>query len=139
MKIKVGVIQKRYAVFDYKKRFEIKEGCAVDLRNDEPERILETEDLDFAKTMINGMNTSVYCPSGKTYYVEEYALEIWEKDEDGELEFTGDTECFSKMEIKLVKKPGYDLYGTYDNLEEAEKAKKEYEANDGECDLFFVF
>ena len=48
MNKKVGIIQKRYAVFDYKKSFEIKEGCAVDLRNDEPELILETEDLDFA-------------------------------------------------------------------------------------------
>lgn len=139
MKIKVGVIQKRYATFDYKKRFEIKEGCAVDLRNDEPEKILETEDLDFAREVFNSLVTSISCPSGKTYYVEEYALEIWEKDEDGELEFTGDTESFSKMEIKLIKKPGYELYGIYDNLEEAEKAKREYETNDGECDLFFVF
>ena len=136
MNKKVGIIQKRYAVFDYKKRFEIKEGCAVDLRNDEPERILETEDLDFAKTMINGMNTSVYCPSGKTYYVEEYALEIWEKDEDGELEFTGDTESFSKMEIKLITDPGYETYGVYDSLEDAERAKLEY---DGEENLFVSF
>ena len=138
MKIKVGVIQKRDATFDYKKRLEIKEGCAIDLRNDEPEKILETEDLDFAREMINGLVTSISCPFGK-YYVEEYALEIWEKDEDGNIDFTGDTECFSKMEIKLIKEPGYELCGIYDNLEEAEKAKKEYEKNDEECDLFIVF
>jgi hypothetical protein len=136
MKIKVGVIQKRYATFDYKKRFEIKEGCAVDLRNDEPEKILETEDLDFAREVFNSLVTSISCPSGKTYYVEEYALEIWEKDEDGELEFTGDTESFSKMEIKLITDPGYETYGVYDSLEDAERAKLEY---DGEENLFVSF
>ena len=73
------------------------------------------------------------------YLVIEFACDIWQRDENGNVEFTGDIESFSKMEIKLVKKPGYDLYGIYDNLEEAEKAKKEYETNDGECDLFIVF
>ena len=92
----------------------------------------------------NGQMKSVAQKEFQQYYphpgwVEHDALEIWEKDEDGELEFTGDTESFSKMEIKLIKKPGYELYGIYDNLEEAEKAKREYETNDGECDLFFVF
>lgn len=133
---KYAVIYKRSKEFKYKDRLLIKKGCTID--DPEPKYVSQCNDIEKAKRMVEG-TTAIIHDYYDHYLVIEFACDIWQRDENGNVEFTGDIESFSKMEIKLVKKPGYDLYGIYDNLEEAEKAKEEYETNDGECDLFIVF
>lgn len=89
--------------------------------------------------------TSSICEHGKYYLIEEYYIQEndYKYDEDLEewslCDGSGNIWEFSKMVIKLVEEPSYEVVGVFDNMKEAKKAKEDYIFSEGkECFLSFI-
>ena len=130
---KYAVIYKRSKRFSYKDRLLIKQGCTID--DPEPEYMKANSDIEEAKKLVERLGSIIH-DYGHHLIVIEYMCEVWQHDENGNVEFTGDIESISEMKIRLVTDPGYETYGTYDNLEDAERAKMKY---DGDENLYISF
>lgn len=134
-------IKKRSIEVLYRNRKDIMEGVTLSC-NDGDDELIEVFDefsLNEAKAKLREFKTDIRKLSGSagTYYlVEEYYIEINEYDEDDEFIVGGDIVEFSKINIKLIEKPSYEVLGEFDNMEEAENAKNEY---DGDYEVFLSF
>lgn len=132
-------IRKSSIEVSWKKRKEIKEGIILTSEERESEVVVSLDTLEEAKTKLQKYKSSIKELSGGagTYYlVEEFFIEENSYDEDGEWVEGGDIWEFSKMTIELVEKPSYGTLATFDNMEDAENAKADY---DGEHEVYLSF
>lgn len=123
--VKYELVKKEKEV-SWKKRYTIAEGCTM---GEEPELIKSFDSLEEALDALKKEKTYVRrMSSNETYYlVTEYSVEKNEYDDDGEWTSGGDVFGFSKMEIKVIKKDGFDTIKVCDSLEEAEKVWEKYD------------
>lgn len=109
----------------YNERCEIKEGVTNGC--EEPELVKSFDTLEEAKEELNRYQSSITKLSGGIYNVEEYYIEQNIYDEDGEWVEGGDIWAYSKMTVELIEEPGFKVIGSFDNMEDAEKAYNDYE------------
>lgn len=126
-------IMKRSIEVAYKDRKSIAQGITSEDEWADSELVESFDTLEEAREKLKDYKTSIKELSGsagKYYLVEEYYIEYNEY-EDGEVTNAGDIYDYSNMIIEVVEKSKYNILGTYNNFESAEKAMEEFDGENG--------
>lgn len=116
----------------WKNRYGILPGCSIDLNgSQDPEKIEEFQTKEEALEALKKYSTSVGEGSGFFLITEYYVSEI-EYDDDGDF-LNEDILKYSKMNIKVIEKPSYNVLASFDNYKDAEDFKNSY---DGENEVY---
>lgn len=128
----------------YKKRFNIKEGVAINAEDD----ITTLEEFENEEAALKALpKYAAITNYGEYYIVEEYYVArceykyndvLEEYEEIPESEYI--LEC-SRIKIELIETPSYDRIATFDNMKDAEESMDDYcynnENDDNEVYLKF--
>lgn len=126
-------IMKKSIEVGYKDRKSIAQGITSEDEWADSELVERFDTLEEAREKLKDYKTSIKELSGsagKYYLVEEYYIEYNEY-EDGEVTNAGDIYDYSNMIIEVVENSKYNILGTYNNFESAEKAMEEFDGENG--------
>ena len=130
-------IIKRTAIIKYKDRRNIAPGCTSGTSDSDIIQSFET--LEDARKKLEDYKTSIDEVQRRidtAYEVIEFCIEENDYNTDGELISVGDVWDYSEMEICVVEKPSYEVFGQYSNFADAEDAMDHY---NGPNEVFLSF
>lgn len=120
-------IMKRSIEVAYKDRKSIAQGITSEDEWADSELVESFDTLEEAREKLKDYKTSIKELSGSAgkYYIE------YNEYEDGEVTNAGDIYDYSNMIIEVVENSKYNILGTYNNFESAEKAMEEFDGENG--------
>lgn len=127
-----GGKMKKFEIKEYRveinkrEKNRIKAGAALMGECPEPAELGAFDTLEEAKTHLDQYSAK-WQDMGAYVLITEYAIELNEYDEGGDLIGGGDVYAEKKVAFKLTSKPEYETNGEYESLAEAEEARSEYD------------